>query len=94
MKALLVLLLGATLSLSFFARAQENVDSTDDSRKPAAATPSRPQYPGSQDEDELKVQERLPEAKVKLNSYTVQRQVYKKLYNQEQKDDAPETVNE
>ena len=53
-----------------------------------------PAYPGGVDEEDLQVQKRLPDAELKTDFRTVQRGVYKTLYNQELKDERTEPVEE
>ncbi len=62
-----------------------------------AAIPPRPTkrgYLGGADEDDLRVQNQIPEALVRTDARTLQREVYKNLYNQELKDDRQEVVEE
>jgi hypothetical protein len=68
-----------------------------DERDPAAISAisaSKRTYPGGADEEDLQVQTRLPEAALKTDFRTVQRGVYKTLYNQELKDERTEPVEE
>jgi hypothetical protein len=68
-----------------------------DERDPAAinaVSASKRTYPGGADEEDLQVQTRLPEAALKTDFRTVQRGVYKTLYNQELKDERTEPVEE
>ncbi len=51
-------------------------------------------YPGGADEDDLQVQAKIPEALLKTDARSVQREVYKDLYNQEMKEERQETVEE
>ncbi|MBX3021462.1 MAG: hypothetical protein KF799_07255 [Bdellovibrionales bacterium] len=51
-------------------------------------------YPGGGDEEDLRVQASLPEAALKTDSRTLQRDVYKQLYNQELKEDRHDEVEE
>ena len=51
-------------------------------------------YPGGSDEEDLQVQTKIPEAALKTDSRSVQRDVYKELYNQEMKEERQETVEE
>lgn len=59
-------------------------------REPAAIQPPshRRNYPGSADEDDLRVMPALPEAPLKTNARILQREVFKRLYNQELKEDS------
>lgn len=72
------------------------LDTTD--RDPAAVVaPSnvvKRSYPGGADEEDLQVQNHLPEAGLKTDSRSLQREVYKVLYNQELKDERKEDVEE
>jgi hypothetical protein len=78
-----------------FALADELIDAND--RDPASvgsiSTHLR-NYPGGADEEDLKVQAHLPEASMKTDFRSVQRGVYKTLYNQELKDERTEPVEE
>jgi len=60
----------------------------------AAISASKRTYPGGGDEEDLQVQPRLPEAPLKTDARSLQRTVYKTLYNQELKDDRTENVDE
>lgn len=51
-------------------------------------------YPGGADEEDLRVQPTLPEAALKTDTRSVQREVFKSLYNQELKDDRHDPVEE
>lgn len=51
-------------------------------------------YPGGADEEDLRVLPVLPEAALKADARSVQREVYKALYNQELKDDRHDPVEE
>jgi hypothetical protein len=51
-------------------------------------------YPGGGDEEDLQVQARIPEATLKTDARSVQREVYKSLYKQEMKEERQETVEE
>ena len=63
-----------------------------------AATPSalnvKRSYPGGADEEDLRVLPALPEAAMKTDTRTVQREVYKTLYNQDLKDERHDPVEE
>lgn len=54
------------------------------------------QYPGGVDEEELKVQETLPQAVRKADARLIHRQVFKAIFNREAVDMGPpdESVNE
>lgn len=92
MLRLFVLMMG--LGLANIALAQEDVLDVD--REPAAivTNPAKRTYPGGADEEDLRVQNKLPDAALKTDSRTLQREVFKQLYNQELKDDRPETMEE
>lgn len=73
----------------------ELIDTSD--RDPAAVTVpgvSKRLYPGGADEEDLVVQNHLPEAGLKTDARSLQRGVYKTLYNQEMKEERQETVEE
>ncbi len=65
-------------------------------RDPAAAKvySGKRTYPGGADEEDLRVQNHLADAAVKTDSRVLQREVYRKLYNQELKDEREEAVEE
>ena len=66
---------------------------TDGSREPAAATvPATAKV--LSDSDELRVQTQLPEAKIQRDTKTVQKEVFKTIYNQELKPDQREDALE
>lgn len=48
------------------------------------------QYPGGRDEEELKVLVALPEFSRKTDDKTIQKEIYKNLFNQELKEDTQE----
>jgi hypothetical protein len=88
---LLVLVVGGA------AGAEDLIDSSADvGRDPSAVKvfSSKRAYPGGADEEDLQVQARIPEAQLKTDARSVQREVYKDLYNQEMKDERQETVEE
>ncbi|HMN66911.1 MAG TPA: hypothetical protein PKC28_00070 [Bdellovibrionales bacterium] len=68
----------------------------DEGRDPAAvrATLNKRTYPGGVDEEDLRVLAALPEAGLKTDARTVQREVYKGLFNQEMKDERHDPVEE
>ncbi|MGE0764589.1 MAG: hypothetical protein AB7N80_15040 [Bdellovibrionales bacterium] len=51
-------------------------------------------YPGGRDEEDLKVLASLPESIRKTDERVIQKDVYKTLFNQELKNDAPEEASE
>ena len=63
---------------------------------PAAgnASPNHRTFPGGADEEDLQVQGHLPEAAMRTDARTLQKEVYKSLYKQELKDDGREAVEE
>jgi hypothetical protein len=91
------LVLIALMFVGFSALADEFTDLQQDQRDPAAVSAisaAKRTYPGGADEEDLAVQARLPEAQLKTDMRTVQRGVYKTLYNQELKDERTEPVEE
>ena len=68
----------------------------DAGRDPSALPPlnTKRSYPGGADEEDLRVQTSLPEAGLKTDARSVQREVFKSLYNQELKDDRHDPVEE
>jgi hypothetical protein len=87
------LFLAGLLAVAFnFASAEEMVEFD---REPAAVTkPGKRSYPGGQDEEDLRVLATVPDASLKTDSRSVQREVYRNLYNQELKEEHPETLEE
>jgi hypothetical protein len=86
----------AILLFSGYVMADEVTD-VQDNRDPAAISSisaSKRTYPGGADEEDLQVQAHLPEAAMKTDFRSVQRGVYKTLYNQELKDERTEPVEE
>ena len=65
-------------------------------RGPAAvpSNSSKRNFPGGVDEEDLRVQAYLPEAALKSDARSIQREVYKALYNQELKDERQDSVEE
>lgn len=87
------LLMFLLLSFSFAAFAEDELVDLD--REPAAMTPaSKRAYPGGSDEEDLQIQSALPDASLKTDSRSVQREVYKSLFNQDLKEDRPEPIEE
>lgn len=94
MRACLVLLL---LAAGGFAHAQEeDILSGDADRDPAAVQlpAKRRVLPGGADEEPLTVQPTLPEAATKTDARTLQRDVYKQLFNQELKEERQDEAEE
>ena len=89
------LVLSAILLFGSAVMAEDMLDNSQ--RDPAAVnsvSASKRTYPGGSDEEDLQVLARLPEAGLKTDMRTVQRGVYKTLYNQELKDERTEPVEE
>lgn len=95
MKSLLVLVF---LSMALPAWADEISDEAAEpvDRDPAAITlPSQPKsYPGGADEDNLRVLASLPEAAIKIDARSLQREVYRQLYKQEMKEQHRDDVED
>ncbi len=95
MKITGLLFLGLLAIANFSAFAEDIKDDVD--RDPAStmlAPAGKRTYPGGGDEEDLQVQNRIPEAALKTDPRSLQREVYKGLYNQELKDERQETVEE
>jgi hypothetical protein len=85
------------LSLGTFAYAEEalmEMPERDPSSMQNLAPSSKRTYPGGADEEDLQVLNRLPDSQVKTDSRSVQREVYKALYNEEMKEERQENVEE
>lgn len=64
-------------------------------REPATVIPQKKRnYPGAADEEDLRVQAALPEAAMRIDSRTLQREVYKQLFNQELKEETQNDLEE
>lgn len=66
-------------------------------REPAAiesTLSAKRTYPGGADEEDLRVQAALPEAALKTDARSIQRDVYKAMFNKELKDDRQDAVEE
>lgn len=91
-------LLGLSLVLcaSFSVWAEDELIDASDREPAAVSVPSvnKRLYPGGADEDDLLVQARLPEAGLKTDQRSLQRGVFKNLYNQEMKEDRQDTLEE
>jgi hypothetical protein len=75
-----------------FAQSREDMDLD---RDPAAIPSSLHRtYPGGADEEDLKVTATLPEAPLKTDARSLQKEVYKALYKQDLKEERVETVEE
>ena len=93
---LLGLAMGLSVAFALSAFAEDELIDPND-REPAAISPnisSKRTYPGGADEEDLTVQSRLPEAGLKTDARSLQRGVYRALYNQEMKEERAETVEE
>ncbi len=88
-------ILSLLLMWAVSAGAEEFFENQD--RDPAAIlnpSPRKRAYPGGADEGDLVVQNRLPEAALKTDQRSLQRGVYKALFNHELKDERQETPEE
>lgn len=78
--------------------AEDFLNESEPEREPAAVTAPtfspRRQYPGGVDEEDLRVQNNLPEATQQTDARVLQREVFKSLYNQELKDERQDAVEE
>ena len=65
-------------------------------RDPSALTlqPRKRTYPGGSDEEDLRVMAALPEAEIRTDARTLQRDVYKTVYNQELKEERHDDAEE
>lgn len=66
-------------------------------REPAALPSSlniKRSYPGGADEEDLQVQTAIPEAAMHTDARSLQREVFKALFNKELKDDREDAVEE
>lgn len=65
-------------------------------REPSAvrSSVSKRTYLGGADDDDLSVQKQIPEAAIRVDARSVQREIYKKLYREDMKDDRQETMEE
>ena len=89
-------LLIAMLMMSFQGQAQDMEFQSFD-RDPAAiqrSSTAKRTYPGGADEEDLRVQARLPEAVQKGEARSIQKDVYKTLFNKELKDEGESVVEE
>lgn len=75
--------------------ASAEVDPAAVERDPAAALPKKERnYPGGSEEEDLRVSPTLPEAPIKTDARTVQRDVYRALYKEELKNDHDDAADE
>jgi hypothetical protein len=91
-----MLALGLILS-AHMAMADDFLSEPEPEREPAAVSTGlavKRNYPGGADEEDLQVQAAIPEAAQHTDARTLQREVYKALYNQELKDDRQDAVEE
>lgn len=81
--------------LTLTAGAQDSAE-IESERDPAAATatPTKRNYPGGADEEDLRVQAQLPEAAIKVDARSVQKNVFREMFNQELKDERSESMEE
>lgn len=99
-KWLLILSLwgGTAMAEDFLSEAGAGPEAEAVERDPAMMNPmpslTKRNYPGGADEEDLRVQANLPEAPLKTDARSLQREVYKALYNQELKDDRQDAVEE
>ena len=65
-------------------------------RDPSALVipPRKRAYPGGADEEDLRVQPALADAEIKMDSRTLQRDVYKSVFNQELKEERHDDAEE
>ena len=79
------------------ATAEDFLSEPEPEREPAAvpsALNSKRNYPGGADEEDLQVQAAIPEAAVHTDARSLQREVFKALFNKELKDDREDAVEE
>jgi len=99
MKKLILGLSALILSslLAGTAAAEDFLSEPEPEREPAALASTfsnKRTYPGGADEEDLRVQAALPEAALRTDARSIQRDVYKALFNQELKDDRQDAVEE
>lgn len=88
------------LSLTGFvqaALAEDFLSEPEPEREPASVQNNltvKRNYPGGADEEDLQVQTAIPEATLQTDARSLQREVYKALYNQELKDERQDAVEE
>lgn len=96
--AVRVLLGLAALTFGSIVWAQDALVDASEREPAGGSTPlvaaSRRTYPGGGDEEDLQVQGRIPDAALRTDSRSLQREVYKVLYNQELQDERKEDVEE
>ena len=88
------LLIAVWLGSAFPARAADDLQELD--RDPASTfvPVTKRSYPGGADEEELKVQPILHEVVLRTDARSLQKEVYKTLFNQDLKDERTDTVEE
>jgi hypothetical protein len=71
-------------------------NAADFDREPAALPPTtkKRNFPGAADEEDLRVLASLPEAAMRIDARSLQREVYKQLYNQELKEETQNDLEE
>ncbi len=91
-----MLVMGLAMNTFFSSAAMAQLhEELDADREPAAVSSSlRRTYPGGGDEEDLRVMPSLPEAPLKTDQRSLQKEVYKALYKQELKDDHQDTMEE
>lgn len=90
-------LLALGLVISTHAYAEDFLSEPEPEREPAALAPAlsvKRTYPGGADEEDLQVQTAIPEAAQRTDARSLQREVFKALYNQELKDERQDAVEE
>ncbi len=79
------------------ATAEDFLSEPEPEREPAAVPSSlnvKRSYPGGADEEDLQVQTAIPEAAMHTDARSLQREVFKALFNKELKDDREDAVEE
>ena len=90
-----ILLIALMMSVGLTAMAEEMPDMDRDPASLVLPTSSvKRTYPGGADEEDLRVQATLPEAALRTDARSIQKEVYKHLYNQELKEDSTAPVEE
>lgn len=90
-------LLALGLVISAHSQAEDFLGEAEPEREPAAVAPAmstKRTYPGGADEEDLQVQTAVPEAALRTDARSLQREVFKALYNQELKDERQDAVEE
>jgi hypothetical protein len=79
------------------ATAEDFLSEPEPEREPASVPSTlnlKRNYPGGADEEDLQVQPAIPEAAVHTDARSLQREVFKALFNKELKDDRQDAVEE